>query len=54
MVVIGGIRGDGTALVTTLRIYDPWPPGIGKVASFGYQKLIANVPAYTYQLYQRM
>jgi hypothetical protein len=51
--VIAGIRGDGTNAGTTLRIYDPWPPGRGNVASFGYAKLIAGTPGLTYQLFQR-
>jgi len=51
--VIAGIRGDGTALGTTLRIYDPWPPNRGKVSSFGYAKLMRGTPALTYQLFQR-
>lgn len=51
--VIAGIRGDGTAIGTTLRIYDPWPPNRGNIGSFGYQKLMAGTPALTYQLFQR-
>jgi len=50
--VIAGIRGDGTDIGTTLRIYDPWPPRIGKIASFGYRKLMMGTPALTYQLFQ--
>ena len=52
-VVIAGIRGDGTAIGTTLRIYDPMPVKSGTVGSFGYQKLMSNTPALTYQLFQR-
>ena len=51
--VIAGIRGDGTAIGTTLRIYDPWPPNRGKIDSFGYYKLMSGTPALTYQLFQR-
>lgn len=51
--VIAGIRGDGTAIGTTLRIYDPWPPGKGQVRSFGYQKLVGATPGLTYQIFQR-
>ncbi|MDH3493433.1 MAG: peptidoglycan-binding protein [Acidobacteriota bacterium] len=51
--VIAGIRGDGTAIGTTLRIYDPWPVNRGDVRSFGYAKLVGRVPALTYQLFQR-
>lgn len=52
-VVIAGIRGDGTANGTTLRIYDPWPPNQGNISSFGYQKLMGGTPAFTYQLFQK-
>jgi hypothetical protein len=51
--VIAGIRGDDTAAGTTLRIYDPWPPGQGTIRSFGYHKLMNNVPGLTYQLFQK-
>jgi hypothetical protein len=51
--VIAGIRGDGTAIGTTLRIYDPWPPRRGRISSFGYQRLVNRTPALTYQLFQR-
>ena len=51
--VIAGIRGDGTAVGTTLRIYDPWPPGTGNIESFGYHKLMSNTPALTYNLFQK-
>lgn len=51
--VIAGIRGDGTAIGTTLRIYDPWPPNRGQIRSFGYQKLMSGTPALTYQLFQK-
>jgi hypothetical protein len=50
--VIAGIRGDGTSLGTTLRIYDPWPVNRGKISSFGYYKLMHGTPALTYQLFQ--
>jgi hypothetical protein len=50
--VIAGIRGDGTELGTTLRIYDPWPPNRGKIESFGYAKLMRGIPALTYQMFQ--
>lgn len=50
--VIAGIRGDGTAGGTTLRIYDPWPVNRGKISSFGYYKLMNGTPALTYQMFQ--
>jgi len=51
--VIAGIRGDSTSIGTTLRIYDPWPPNQGMIASFGYHKLMNGTPALTYQLFQK-
>ena len=36
-VVIGGIWGDGTPAGTTMRIYDPWPPGHGRVYDVNLQ-----------------
>lgn len=51
--VIAGIRGDGTNAGTTLRIYDPWPPGRGNIQSFGDHKLMTGTPGLTYQLFQR-
>ena len=53
MVVFAGIRGDGSADATTIRVYDPWPPGSGAIYSVSYGRLMRNVPAATYQLYQR-
>lgn len=53
MVVFAGIRGDGSADATTIRVYDPWPPGRGAIYSVSYGRLIRNVPTATYQLYQR-
>lgn len=52
-VVIAGIRGDAVAANTTLRIYDPLPQGRGAVYSVNYATLMRNLPAATYQLFQR-
>lgn len=52
-VVIAGIRGDGKPKNTTLRIYDPLPQGRGAVISLNYATLMKNLPAATYQLFQR-
>lgn len=52
-VVIAGIRGDGTEIGTTLRIYDPWPPTRGTIASHNYMRLMMGTPGFTYQLFQR-
>ena len=54
MVVITGIRGNGEANGTTVRVNDPWPVGSGSVRSFNYAQMIKNTPAYTYHLYQRI
>ncbi len=51
--VIAGIRGDGSAIGTTLRICDPWPPNRGEVRSWGYHKLARGTPVLTYHLFQR-
>jgi Putative peptidoglycan binding domain/Papain-like cysteine protease AvrRpt2 len=51
--VFAGIRGDGTASGTTIRLYDPLPPPQGGVTSVNYALLIRNLPALTYQLLQR-
>ena len=53
-VVFAGIRGDGRAENTTLRIYDPLPQGRGAVYSVNYATLVRNLPAATYQLFQRL
>ncbi len=50
--VIAGIRGDGTSLGTTLRIYDPLPVNRGRIKSYGYYRLMHGIPALTYQLFQ--
>ncbi|MCD4729028.1 MAG: peptidoglycan-binding protein [Bacteroidales bacterium] len=55
MVAIVGIRGDNdeNGLGTTLRIYDPWPPGKGKKYSKGYSKWLQEVPTITYHIYHK-
>jgi len=53
-VIITGIRGNGEAHATTLRIIDPLPVGIGSVRSFNYAKLMNDFPAFTYHLIQRI
>jgi hypothetical protein len=52
-VVFAGMRGDGTANGTTLRIYDPLPVGSGSIYSVNYGDLMRRLPAATYQLFQR-
>jgi hypothetical protein len=51
MMVIGGIRGDGTENGTTIRIFDPWPVGKGSIYSVNYGSLMRKVPGFTYQIY---
>jgi hypothetical protein len=53
MVVFAGIRGDGSAGATTIRVYDPLPVGRGAIYSVSYGRMMRNVPTATYQLYQR-
>ncbi len=52
MIIIAGMRGNGDADGTTLRIYDPWPPTRGKVSSEIYSQLIKDTPTLTYNIYQ--
>lgn len=54
MVVAHGIRGDGTEIGSTLRISDPWPPGVGKAASFSYLSWMEQHLTGTYQILHRM
>ncbi|MET3495645.1 peptidoglycan-binding protein [Variovorax boronicumulans] len=54
-IVVAGIRGDNDASGrgTTLRIFDPWPPGRGERCSVGYFQWIQDVPTRTYRVFQR-
>jgi peptidoglycan hydrolase-like protein with peptidoglycan-binding domain len=51
--VMAGIRGDGTAEGTTIRVYDPYPPKRGTIFSVSYKELLGGHPALTYQLWYR-
>lgn len=53
MRVIAGIRGEGTAEGTTIRIYDPWPPHVGRIFSQIYGPFMRRVPLATYQILYR-
>ncbi|MGD0460175.1 MAG: papain-like cysteine protease family protein [Terriglobia bacterium] len=53
MVIIAGIRGDGTPDGTTIRIYDPWPIGKGSKYSLSYGPFMGKMPTATYQLYYK-
>lgn len=52
-VVIGGIISDGTPRGTTLTIYDPWPPNVGKKYSVNYLQLMTTFPYATTYVLQR-
>ncbi len=47
------MRGDGTSEGTTILIYDPWAPTIGKIDPRIYGPLIRRDPATTYQIFYR-
>lgn len=55
MIAVVGIRGDndGSGAGTTLHIFDPWAPNVGKRYSVGYFKWINEVPTRTYHIYHR-
>ena len=55
MIAVVGIRGDDdpSGVGTTLRIFDPWKPHVGKRYSEGYFKWMDEVPTRTYHIYHR-
>ncbi len=53
MIIFAGIRGNGDMDGTTIRIYDPWPVGAGKIYSKNYATLLNETATTTYNLYQR-
>jgi hypothetical protein len=53
MLIIAGIRGDGSPEGTTLRIYDPWPVNRGSKYSLTYGPFMRKMPISTYQLYHK-
>jgi hypothetical protein len=53
MLIIAGIRGDGSDEGTTIRIYDPWPIGKGSIYSLSYGPFMRKLPTSTYQLYHK-
>jgi hypothetical protein len=59
MIVVVGMRGDDdpTGKGTTLRLHDPWPPGIppngGRLYSLGYFRWIKIVPTATYRVFAK-
>jgi hypothetical protein len=52
-VVLGGIVSDGSVNGTTLTIYDPWPPNVGKKYSVNYLQMMTKFPMATTYLLQR-
>lgn len=52
-IVIGGVRGDGSDAGTELTIYDPWPPGRGRVYHVSYKNFMSQFPMATMYLLQR-
>ena len=53
MMIIAGIRGDGSPEGTTLRIFDPWPVNRGSKYSLTYGPFMRKMPVSTYQLYYK-
>jgi hypothetical protein len=53
MRIIAGMRGDGTGEGTTVLLYDPWAPNVGKIESVIYGPFIRRDPASTYQIFHR-
>jgi len=53
MLIIAGIRGDGSPEGTTLRIHDPWPMNRGSKYSLTYGPFIRKMPVSTYQLFHK-
>lgn len=54
MIVVVGMRGDNdlSGAATTLRLYDPWPPGAGNRHSVGHQRWMREVPTRTYRVFE--
>lgn len=53
MIIVAGIRGDGTEDGATIRVYDPWPVNRGSIYSLTYGPFMRKMPASTYQIYYR-
>jgi len=52
-VVIGGISSDGTPEGTYIKIYDPWPPGVGRIHNENYAQWMTSFPLSTVYMLQR-
>ena len=53
MLIIAGIRGDGSPEGTTLRIQDPLPMNRGSKYSLTYGPFMRKMPVSTYQLFHK-
>jgi len=49
-----GVRGDNdpTGRGTTLMVYDPWEPNVGKKWRVSYHRWVTEVSTRTYRLFQ--
>lgn len=55
MICVVGIRGDNdpAAVGTTLRLHDPWAPGVGKRMSVNAYRWLNEVPTRTYRVFEK-
>ena len=55
MICVVGIRGDDdqSGMGTTLRLHDPWAPGVGKRMSVNAFKWLNEVPTRTYRVFEK-
>lgn len=53
-VLVVGVRGDNdpSGRGTTLMVYDPWPPNVGKKWRVSYHKFMATLSTRTYRMFQ--
>jgi len=51
--ILAGTRGDGTGEGTTVLIYDPWSPNVGKIESRIYGPFIRENPATNYKVFHK-
>ncbi len=54
MTLVVGVRGDNdpTGRGTSLMVYDPWEPNVGKRWRVSYQRWVGEVSTRTYRLFQ--
>jgi hypothetical protein len=53
VVVVGSMNGDGTPDGTELTLYDPWPPGAGRVRRVRYGPFLHQYPLATMYIIHR-